>query len=61
MDSPAPVILIATTNQGKLREVRQVLAGVGVVLRSLAEAKTARVSLCRESPSFAIDLEQETQ
>ena len=37
MDSPAPVILIATTNQGKLREVRQVLAGVGVALRSLAD------------------------
>ncbi len=37
MDKPPPVILIATTNAGKLREVRQVLADLPVELRSLAD------------------------
>ena len=37
MEKPRPVILIATTNAGKLREVRQVLGDLPVELRSLSD------------------------
>jgi len=31
------ILLVATTNQGKLREVRQVLSGLNVIIESLAD------------------------
>jgi len=37
VEKPRPVILIATTNAGKLREVRQVLGDLPVELRSLSD------------------------
>jgi XTP/dITP diphosphohydrolase len=39
--SPAPILLVATTNPGKLREFAELLDGVPVAVQSLAELPSA--------------------
>jgi XTP/dITP diphosphohydrolase len=53
--TPAPALLLASSNQGKLRELRTILAGVPVRLLGLADAGRGRPPTVQEIGATFLD------